>query len=571
MKIIKLRIISLYLLCLLILVTSNLQIAIAETPKRIAVLPFKINAEKDLSFLRDGIYDMLSTRLYKEGQAEVLSRASVEEAMQSVAGDGAVTETSARSIGNNLNADFVLFGSLTVLGDNVSIDAKMIDITGGKPTMTFFDQSQDLGAVITKINLIAADINAKMFGQTAVAAKQPAQAAQPAQAETPPKKTEKTGIHAHPEKLLKEDGFITETRPEDAGSPFVMQGVARGSQQKFWKSANFKHLLNGVALGDVDGDGKIETVAITPDKVMIYRSEAGRFRKLQELSEGGKNQTSVDVADINQNGTSEIFVTSLNAGKNVLVSFVLEYDGKNFIKIIEDSHWYYRVVDTPARGRILLGQRPRIYQPFSGTIYEMKWENGDYVPGDEIKSPRNTNLLGLTVGDVMNNGQEIAVAYKPNDHIRVFDSSGNVMWEGSDRLGGSMLYTVKREQDREEKIEDKMYLPMRLLVWKNTNKNESEVITVNNHDATNYKTEYRYLNKTHIESLSWDGVGLGPNWKTRRISGYIQDITIGDFDNDGQDELVAALVMKEGKVILLGEPKSTIIAYELTMVQKPES
>jgi hypothetical protein len=71
--------------------------------------------------------------------------------------------------------------------------------------------------------------------------------------------------------------------------------------------------------------------------------------------------------------------------------------------------------------------------------------------------------------------------------------------------------------------------------------------------------------------LSWDGVGLGPNWKTRSITGYIQDITIGDFDNDGQDELVAALVMKEGKVILLGEPKSTIIAYELTMVQKPES
>ena len=277
------------------------------------------------------------------------------------------------------------------------------------------------------------------------------------------------------------------------------------------------------------------------------------------------------MADINQNGTSEIFVTSLNAGKNVLVSFVLEYDGKNFIKILEDSHWYYRVVDTPARGRILLGQRPRMNKPFSGTIYEMRWENGDYVPGDEIKSPRNTNLLGLTVGDVMNNGQEMAVAYKPNDQIQVFDSSGNVMWEGGDRSGGSMLYYATREQVREAKIENKLYLPMRLLVWKNTNKNESEVITVNNHDATDYKTEYRYLNKTHIESLSWDGVGLGPNWKTRRISGYIQDITIGDFDNDGQDELVAALVMKEGKVILLGEPKSTIIAYELTMVEKPES
>jgi hypothetical protein len=69
--------------------------------------------------------------------------------------------------------------------------------------------------------------------------------------------------------------------------------------------------------------------------------------------------------------------------------------------------------------------------------------------------------------------------------------------------------------------------------------------------------------KTQIEAFTWDGLGLRPIWKTRIIKGYIQDYTVGDIDNDGQDELVAALVIKEGRGIVLTETKSTVIAYDL--------
>ena len=36
--------------------------AIAE-PYKVAIIPFKINAEKDFTFLKDGIFDMLASRL----------------------------------------------------------------------------------------------------------------------------------------------------------------------------------------------------------------------------------------------------------------------------------------------------------------------------------------------------------------------------------------------------------------------------------------------------------------------------------------------------------------------------
>jgi len=537
----------------------------AAAPKRIALLPFKINSEKDLSFLKDGIFDMLSTRLAKEGRVEVISRARADTAVQSVAGSERINDAVARDIGTLLNADFVLFGSLTVLGDNVSIDAKMLDITGAKPTMTFYDQSQDLGAVVTKINLIAADINDKMFGQTpAAAAKTPVPAAKP-------QKTPKDSIHAHPEKVLQDDGFIAAGREGASEDMGIIGGATQETQASFWKSASFKYMINAVAVGDVDGDGKNETVIAAPHTVTIFRSGGGPFRKIAEIEESNnKNLYGVDIADINSNGYAEIFITSFNAEKNVVNSFILEYDGKNFIKIMDNSRLIYRVADTPNRGRVLLGQRPRKGNSDSGPIFEIIWQAGEYLPTDEIRTPRHTSLLGLTIGDVMNNAQENAVGYKGDDHIQIIDESGNRIWDSPERYGGSMLFWDAPQDDRGQ-LNNKKYFPIRLVVWQNKTNKESQVIAIKNHELTNRKLDFRMFTKTHIEAFTWDGLGLRPIWKTRTMKGYIQDYTVGDFDNDGNDELVAALVIKEKRVVVLSEAKSTIIAYDLIRPARPES
>jgi hypothetical protein len=52
-------------------------------------------------------------------------------------------------------------------------------------------------------------------------------------------------------------------------------------------------------------------------------------------------------------------------------------------------------------------------------------------------------------------------------------------------------------------------------------------------------------------------------WVCRPGGGFIRDYTLGDFDNDGKVELVAAVILSEGAVVLITEPKSMIIAYEL--------
>jgi hypothetical protein len=104
---------------------------------------------------------------------------------------------------------------------------------------------------------------------------------------------------------------------------------------------------------------------------------------------------------------------------------------------------------------------------------------------------------------------------------------------------------------------------MRIVVRKKSTANDSEVIAVKNHDIALGKTMvFRKYTKAQIQSWSWDGFGLKPIWKTRQISGYIRDFAVGNFNNDGQQVLIAALVTSEGTTVLT-EAKSCILAYGL--------
>jgi len=70
------------------------------------------------------------------------------------------------AIGEQLGADYILFGSLTHFGESVSLDAAMVDVTGDKPALTFFEQSNSMGDVIPLVNTFAGDINRKVFNRS---------------------------------------------------------------------------------------------------------------------------------------------------------------------------------------------------------------------------------------------------------------------------------------------------------------------------------------------------------------------------------------------------------------------
>jgi TolB-like protein len=392
-------------------------------PLQVAIVPFKVNAEKDLSFLKDGIVDMLSSRLYWEDNVNIINRQATEKAAAAVGGP--LNEGKARTLGTQLGADYVLFGSLTVFGNSVSIDAKMVDVSGKRKTLTFFNQSQSMDQVIPGINLFASDINEKEFGRV-METRQVAPAAGPSpatQAGLP-----QTDARAHPDKLIAggiAGSELQKGQKEAPGSAFITTEMARSQGTKFWKSRNIKQRITGMAIGDIDGDGKKETVFSTEHTVEAYRYDNQRFIKINTLAERNLDHLiGVDVADINGNGVAEIYVSALDPYRKYVKSFVIEFNGKSYAEIVKTTDWYLRVVDMPQRGKVLIGQKQGLESPFDKPIFELVWQNSGYDPAERVLGAKRANVIGLSLGHVMNDGSEAIVVYDELDYLRMYDLSG---------------------------------------------------------------------------------------------------------------------------------------------------
>ncbi|MBW2100789.1 MAG: hypothetical protein JRG68_08580, partial [Deltaproteobacteria bacterium] len=245
-----------------------------------------------------------------------------------------------------------------------------------------------------------------------------------------------------------------------------------------------------------------------------------------------------------------------------LKSFVLEWDGSGFTKISKDLNWFFRVLNTPDRGDILLGQKGgRDRNLFFGNVFEMKWESGIYAPAERQILPKGINIYGFAYGDVLNNGREMIVAFTKKDRIRILARNGEEEWTGTDPYGGSSTYLEYPSETDKKKMEH-YYLKQRLYVTDLDKDGKNDVIAVKNEEiAGRLFQRFRRYKSGHIELLTWDNIGLQTKWKTSKISGYISDYTIGDHDNDGQDELVFSVVAKGAGIT--GKGKSFIVSQEL--------
>lgn len=559
------RLFPFILLSLLVAVTAGQ--GMAEEPSRVVVLPFQINADRNLSFISEGIVDMLSSRLAWENKVIVVPEEDTKQAIKDISLPP--SDQVARDLGVGLQASHVLFGSVTVFGNSVSLDGKMVDVHQASPTLTFFNQGAGMDELIPQVDLFADEINEKVFGRRPEGVQQPAQA------------PESPGIYAHPETLLGA-GAAGATVGAGAGQQRAPTGGATGGAatggfvavgsiaptdmavEGFWKSQPYKTAISGVALGDVDGDKKTEVVFVSKDHIYVHRFERERFLKIWE-KEGKRHQEflAVDVADVNGNGRAEIFVTNVEGSGQRLASFVLEWDGTDFKEVSKDGPWYYRVIDVPGRGKVLYGQKRNVNDLFASDVYELTWGNGEYEFGERLNLPKRVNVFGFALGDPMNNGQLSIIAYDEADKIGIYSMSGDEQWKSDERYGGSMNYLEYAMHMSGAQGDVGFYfLPQRIFVRDLNDDGTNEVIVSHNKGSVGKLfSRLRHFSNGHVTSLFWNRYELYRNFQTPGVKGYISDFCLGDYDHDGRDEVVVAQVQRHGTLVT--SSKSTIIGYEL--------
>jgi TolB-like protein len=162
----------LFFACLLILPTLSFAQS-QETDKvyKVAILPFIIRSQENLDYLREGIYDILTSRVSVEEMIEVVKRSVVERALYEEK-PMRLDEAMVTKIGMRVGADFVVFGSITKIGEDISLDARLISTSGEKPPLTVYADQKGIDGVMMKIGDFARDIRNKILGPRAETARQ---------------------------------------------------------------------------------------------------------------------------------------------------------------------------------------------------------------------------------------------------------------------------------------------------------------------------------------------------------------------------------------------------------------
>jgi len=153
-----------YILCLVILLVATGSLW-AKDKYRVTVLPFTLNSSENIDYIKQGIEEMLSSRIAVPDKISVTNKNVVLEELKK-SKIKVITTDDVYNLGKKLNSDYVVWGSITKIGNSISIDGKLVDIVNAKSDIGIFAQSQSLDEVIPKINDFSQNIVQHILGTT---------------------------------------------------------------------------------------------------------------------------------------------------------------------------------------------------------------------------------------------------------------------------------------------------------------------------------------------------------------------------------------------------------------------
>ena len=539
--------------------------ALAQAPKapqaspegrgvlKVVFLPLTIHSDENLGYLKEGTYAMFSSRVELEGRISVLERGAVKKALTEVPGE--IDSETARKVGETLGADFVVFGSLTKLGNSASVDLKVLEVKGEKPASSVYVQANKLEEIISQVDVLARKVDEKILGYSLA----------PAVAEKPPEPSRQAAV-VPPPVFMPPAPAAQPSQPSSLppvfGPPAGVRSAKGFAAGDFSQSQAFPYYVKGMAMGDLDGDGKNEVVFIDDRNLYIYRYETTGFRLLKRIT--GKNVIdeflAVDVADINKDGKAEVFVSNYPANpyqpEDRLRSFVVAFQDGDFRIVASEMDWFWRVVDSEGKGPVLLGQRKgALDQSFVAPIYEMGWDGKGYK--DLRKADIPDGVFSLYGFAPFRYGDQTFFAYIDSDfRLKVLDRKGKQVWKSTTYYGSDIVFQTKVLQTVGMYQGDEFsFVNVRLLAW------GDEIIVIRNLSPIgNFLKRQKVFGGGEIQVLTWSGSMFVERWKSKEIQGYLVDFQIQEFDAIAGKELIVAVNLPKESFLSRGGRSALMVS-----------
>lgn len=512
-----------------------------EPAKTFGVMPFSINGPDKYAYLARGIQDMMISRLTWEDHFQNVGREKVAE-FTAPGSDAEAVDTRAK-----LGSDYLVWGSVTILGDQCSVDVRT---TGPEGTWPNSDQTT-ISGLIPSLEKTAKAISNKVF-------KRPEPVAAAKQTETVNQMN--PGL-IHNETDPAQEFYIN---PQ-----FRYQGGSDSPGR--WRSPSMPFVTRGMIVGDPDNDGVNEMFFISKSSVYAYRTANEKFERLDEIDPPGRAELlTIDMLDINHDGRKEIIVSGFY--DDAADSLILNFENNKLSVLADHIPFYLRVAKLPPVFMpTLVGMKVTETNVLRGTVHQVTKIDGEYTLGTRIPLPENANVFSFTFLPEQD-GEYKILNVNSQDEIEVFSKGFDKLSTTFDKFAGSGVGfeipdTFHGFNTYKDQFLAYYYIPLRLVVSDLDGDGTNEILVNKNiSTAAEFFNSYRYFPVGEIHSLFWDGVGMSLAWKTRRIKGSVGDYGLADMDNDGVMDLYVCLNTHPGAAGVKTR-KTTVVKYSLDLTK----
>ncbi len=352
---------------------------------------------------------------------------------------------------------------------------------------------------------------------------------------------------------------------------FLVAEEARLSEGGFWRSAYINEALVGVAVADIDRNGQNEVIYATNRNVYVVRIDSTMGEQMIQLASfsSARNHRilSLDVLDLNGDGNPEIICSAIDEtnGRNQSAGFILNYTGGQSLNALATKiPWFMRVV-SDGGNRFLAGQRASTKSTaiFEGPIRRLAFSGSGVSSKGSVTMPdSHINVFGFTIGRLGLQNQQMVTAIKyPSEHIFLFDGQVRA-WESKEEYGGTLI-DLRPPNTEDSDVNRRIFLPSRLLIADIDRDGQNELIVAkNDRGGISFMSNQRAFNSGAIQAFKYNNMSLTPFFRTRSLPGAGVDYQLADFNNNGTQDLIVAVVLEQAEG-MMENSRSVLLAYEL--------